>query len=173
MVILIILHPVLAAARCSCCRCYACCLERCWRMRRMNLAQHHGHSRCADLSPPSVQDPAVCCSRRRPEQQPQQRQASAGPRCTGATTQPAAVCPRPDVWEPRLRSLQSHSPPTPHWWWLQLTAPPAGSPLQWGSPAARDPPQGAAQASLAQTHLLCTSSMRVRNDPSSKLPRKH
>ena len=131
-------------------------------MRRKAFAQHHSHSRCAHLSPPSLQGPAVSRTRQQPERQPQQRQAPVGPPCTVATTRPAAVCPRPGAWGPHLRNLQSHSPPTPHWWWLQLTAPPAGSPLQWGSPAAHDPPRGAAQASLAHSHLRCTCVLRVR-----------
>ena len=111
------------------------------------------------------QGPSLSFTRRQPEQLQQEQQAPARPLCTGATTRPAAVCPRPGAWGLHPRSLQSHSSPTPHRWWLQPTAPPAGSPLQWGSPAARDPPPGAAQASLAQSHLLCKFSLRVQSKP--------
>ncbi len=135
----------------------------CWRMQRTSLAQHHGHSRCSHLSPLAPQAPAASCTRQQPELQRQQ-QAPAGPPCTGATTRPAAVCPRPGVWGLHLRTLQSRSLRTPHWWWLQLTAPPAGSPLRWGSPAVRDPPRGVAQARLAPSHLLCMSLLRVRSN---------
>ena len=150
--------------------------SRCWRKCRKDEGLCSApwlQQVCSPITSLSLQGPAVSSTRRQPEQQPQQRRAPAGPPCTGATTQPAAACPRPGVWGLHLRSLQSHSPRTLHWWWLQLTAPPAGSPLQWGSPAVHDLPRGAAQESLAQTHLLCTSLLRMRSRSLLKAAGKH